>query len=79
MMQLLEIAKQLGEGGLAAINSSGFLTRAGANLGLDITGIIKSEKQMAQEAQQAKQDQMAQALAPQMAQGMIEQQGQVEG
>lgn len=74
MMQLLDVAKSLGDGGTAAINTSGFLRRAGTNLGLVCKGIIKTEEQLAQEQAQAQQMQMAQQLAPQITEQVMAQQ-----
>jgi hypothetical protein len=76
MMQLLEVATQLGEGGLSSFNTTGFLQRASANLGLDSHGILKTQEQIAQEQQQAQQMQMAQQVMPQVTEQIMAQQQQ---
>jgi hypothetical protein len=65
------IAQILGPGGLQQyIDFREYMNRRAAALGIDTAGLVKSEEQIAQEQQQAMQQQLLQQLGPQAAQTM---------
>lgn len=64
LMAFKNILDSLGPVGAAHMNMSSFLTRVANGLGLDTTGLIKSEEQVAQEQQAAAAAQMGQEIAP---------------
>lgn len=65
------IAQILGPGGLQQyIDFREYMNRRAASLGIDTTGLVKTEEQIAQEQQMAMQQQLLQQLGPQAAQTM---------
>jgi len=61
------MAQVLGPESLRVLRQDEYLRRRAAALSIDATGLIKTEEEMMQEMQAAQQDQMMQAVAPQVA------------
>jgi hypothetical protein len=58
------------------MNIGDYIKRVGTALGIDTTGLIKDEEQVAQERQQAMMMQMGQQVAPEVVKGAMAQQSQ---
>ena len=84
LQQFMALLQPFGPEVLAReMNLSDYISRVGANLGIDTAGLIKSDQQKAQEQQALQQQQMQQGMmdmagkaAPQIAKGMMDGQGQ---
>ena len=56
-----------GESGLGTLNIGEYIKRIGSSLGVDMNGLIKSDEQLAQEAQLAQEQALQAQVAPQVA------------
>lgn len=66
LQTFLQQIAPLGEQAVSRLNIGNYLSRCAVNVGMDITGLIKSEEEIAAERQQLMQQQMMQQAVPQM-------------
>lgn len=60
------------------LKANGFISRIATSLSIDTAGLIKTDEEIAQEQRQQMMQQMALQATPQLAQGMMQQEGMTE-